>query len=48
MIINIQWARTIEEAKSYLTYKLRITSLRKFMEVIGVRHPRHILKIYLR
>ena len=33
--------------KDRTTYKLRITSMRKFIETIGLRHPRHILKIYL-
>jgi len=33
--------------KDRTTYKLRITSMRRFIEVIGLRHPRHILKIYL-
>ncbi len=33
--------------KDRSTYKLRITSMRRFIEVIGIRHPRHILKIYL-
>ncbi len=33
--------------KDRTTYKLRITSMRKFIEIIGLRHPRHILKIYL-
>ena len=27
------------------TYKLRITSLRKFIEIFGLRHPKHIIKI---
>ena len=27
------------------TYKLRITSLRKFIEILGLRHPKHIIKI---
>ncbi len=33
--------------KDRTTYKLRITSMRRFIEVVGLRHPRHILKIYL-
>ena len=34
--------------KDRTTYKLRITTMRRFMKVVGVRHPRHILKLYLR
>ena len=27
------------------TYKVRMTTMRRFMEIIGLRHPRHIAKI---